>query len=272
MSEPPSTYLDHGATTPLRPEVAHAMAEARSEPLGNPTGSHRPAQRARRLLEEARDEVAAPARARSRRDRLHLGRHRVGQPGRLRRPGDAVRRRAVRRGAVLRGGAPRGARVVPGRGAVAGRDLGRAPRRRHRVGRRRRAGRAAQCGDGTGRGHARQQRDRRGPAAAPGGRRGPRAGRRRPGLHRRGAGGLLLDLAETTAAADLVALSAHKVGGPVGAGALAVRPPTDIAPDQSRRGPGARAAQRHPGRGRCGGVGRRAASRRRARGPRRCGG
>src|SRR5271168_1224751 len=59
MSEPPSTYLDHGATTPLRPEVVQAMAEVRSEPLGNPTGSHRPAQRARRLLEEARDEVAA---------------------------------------------------------------------------------------------------------------------------------------------------------------------------------------------------------------------
>jgi cysteine desulfurase len=53
------TYLDHGATTPLRPEVAEAMAEVTSEPLGNPTGSHRPAQRARRLLEEARDEVAA---------------------------------------------------------------------------------------------------------------------------------------------------------------------------------------------------------------------
>src|SRR5271168_5114511 len=59
MSEPPSTYLDHGATTPLRAEVVHAMAEARSQPLGNPTGSHRPAQRARRLLEESRDEVAA---------------------------------------------------------------------------------------------------------------------------------------------------------------------------------------------------------------------
>ena len=59
---PPITYLDHAATTPLRPEVAAAMAEvhAASEgPLGNPTGSHPPAQRARRLLEEARDEVAA---------------------------------------------------------------------------------------------------------------------------------------------------------------------------------------------------------------------
>jgi cysteine desulfurase len=59
MSDRPSTYLDHGATTPLRPEVAQAMAEARAEPLGNPTGSHRPAQRARRLLEESRDEVAS---------------------------------------------------------------------------------------------------------------------------------------------------------------------------------------------------------------------
>ncbi len=34
------------------------MADALSQPLGNPTGSHRPAQRARRLLEESRDEVA----------------------------------------------------------------------------------------------------------------------------------------------------------------------------------------------------------------------
>ena len=59
MSEGVTTYLDHGATTPLRSEVADAMAEARSVPLGNPTGSHRPAQRARRLLEESRDEVAA---------------------------------------------------------------------------------------------------------------------------------------------------------------------------------------------------------------------
>jgi cysteine desulfurase len=57
------TYLDHAATTPLRPEVAAAMAAvheavAAGGVLGNPTGSHPPAQRARRLLEEARDEVA----------------------------------------------------------------------------------------------------------------------------------------------------------------------------------------------------------------------
>lgn len=57
----PLTYLDHAATAPLRPEVAAAMADvvAGDGALGNPTGSHPAAQRARRLLEEARDEVAA---------------------------------------------------------------------------------------------------------------------------------------------------------------------------------------------------------------------
>ena len=53
------TYLDHAATTALRPEVAEAMASVHERQLGNPTGSHPPAQRARALLEDARDEVAA---------------------------------------------------------------------------------------------------------------------------------------------------------------------------------------------------------------------
>jgi cysteine desulfurase len=55
----PITYLDHAATTALRPEVAAAMASVHERQLGNPTGSHPPAQRARALLEDARDEVAA---------------------------------------------------------------------------------------------------------------------------------------------------------------------------------------------------------------------
>jgi cysteine desulfurase len=55
----PITYLDHAATTPIRPEVAEAMASVHERRLGNPTGSHPPSQRARALLEDAREEVAA---------------------------------------------------------------------------------------------------------------------------------------------------------------------------------------------------------------------
>lgn len=54
------SYLDCAATAPgLRPEVMAAMAAVHERALGNPTGSHPPAQRARALLEEARDTVAA---------------------------------------------------------------------------------------------------------------------------------------------------------------------------------------------------------------------
>ena len=232
MSEPPSTYLDHGATTPLRPEVAQAMVEARSEPLGNPTGSHRPAQRARRLLEEARDEVAG-----------QLGR----DPGEIiftsggtesanlavfGALGDAVRdgRSAVVLSSAVEHPAVREAcraaarwpgvtwRELPvdGSGSVAIDELAGLlsvetalvavmlannetgvvqPLRRVVDAVRERAGTARVFTDAV-------------QAAS------------------------FLSLAETTSAADLVALSAHKAGGPVGTGALAVRPPTAIAPRQ----------------------------------------
>ncbi len=58
MAEVNLVYLDHAATSPLRPEVANAMAEVRGELLGNPTGSHRASRRARLLLDTARAEVA----------------------------------------------------------------------------------------------------------------------------------------------------------------------------------------------------------------------
>jgi cysteine desulfurase len=54
-----TTYFDYAATTPLLPEVVTAMAEIHATLLGNPTGGHPPAQRARRLLEDAREEVAS---------------------------------------------------------------------------------------------------------------------------------------------------------------------------------------------------------------------
>lgn len=52
-------YLDHAATSPLRPEVAEAVAEVAAAGLGNPSGSHQLARAARRRLDEAREEVAS---------------------------------------------------------------------------------------------------------------------------------------------------------------------------------------------------------------------
>ena len=51
-------YLDHAATTPMRPEAVAAMLPFLTEHFGNPSGSHAVARRAKAALEDARDEVA----------------------------------------------------------------------------------------------------------------------------------------------------------------------------------------------------------------------
>ncbi|WGD38436.1 cysteine desulfurase family protein [Lysinibacter sp. HNR] len=53
-----SVYLDHAATTPMRPEVLSAYVDALSV-VGNPASIHNHGQRAKRMLEEARERVAA---------------------------------------------------------------------------------------------------------------------------------------------------------------------------------------------------------------------
>jgi cysteine desulfurase len=54
-----SVYLDHAATTPVRPEVLEAMLPyLGSERFGNPSSAHRFGREARAGLEEARREVA----------------------------------------------------------------------------------------------------------------------------------------------------------------------------------------------------------------------
>ncbi len=58
-----TTYLDHNATTPLRPEASAAMAEALAM-TGNPSSVHRFGRLARRNIEAAREAVAALAGAR----------------------------------------------------------------------------------------------------------------------------------------------------------------------------------------------------------------
>ena len=52
------TYLDHAATTPVRPGVAEAMIPWLTERYGNPSGGHAMARAARQAVEEARDELA----------------------------------------------------------------------------------------------------------------------------------------------------------------------------------------------------------------------
>jgi cysteine desulfurase len=232
MRECPSTYLDHGATTPLRPEVALAMAEALSAPLGNPTGSHRQAQRARRLLEESRDEVAA-----------HLGRD----------PGDVVFTSGGTESANLAVFGTLGAALQERQSATVLSSAVEHPAVREscRVAARAVAvtwrelpvdaqgaldldALAAQIDDATtlvavmlanNETGVVQPLDRVAETV--------RARSDRARLFTDAVQATsFVNLAEQAKGADLIALSAHKVGGPVGVGVLAVRPPAEIAPHQ----------------------------------------
>ncbi len=55
----PLIYLDHNATTPVRPEVLEAMLPYLREEFGNPNSVYWLGQRARKAVEEARAQVAA---------------------------------------------------------------------------------------------------------------------------------------------------------------------------------------------------------------------
>ncbi len=59
MSAPEIVYLDHAATTPMRAGAVAAMLPYLSERFANPSGSHRLAREARRAVDDARDQVAA---------------------------------------------------------------------------------------------------------------------------------------------------------------------------------------------------------------------
>jgi len=54
-----SAYLDHAATTPMRPEAVDAMLPFLDQRFANPSGAHRLARDARRAIDDARDEFAA---------------------------------------------------------------------------------------------------------------------------------------------------------------------------------------------------------------------
>lgn len=56
---PTTLYLDHAATTPMRPEARAAMEPFLTESFGNPSGLHGISRRAKDAVEEARERVAA---------------------------------------------------------------------------------------------------------------------------------------------------------------------------------------------------------------------
>ncbi len=60
----PDIYLDHAATTPLDAAVLEAMLPALQGTFGNPASVHRTGQAARRLVEGAREQLAAALHAR----------------------------------------------------------------------------------------------------------------------------------------------------------------------------------------------------------------
>ena len=57
MSDSPPVYLDHAATTPMRPEAVEAMT-AHLGDVGNPRSLHASGRRARRVVEESRERIA----------------------------------------------------------------------------------------------------------------------------------------------------------------------------------------------------------------------
>ena len=57
-SAPPPIYLDHAATTPVRPEVRAAMEPFYGPQFGNPSSAHRWGRAARAALDEARERLA----------------------------------------------------------------------------------------------------------------------------------------------------------------------------------------------------------------------
>ena len=77
---PASAYLDHNATSPLRPAAFDAMVAA-LRAGGNPSSVHRSGRAARSLIDGARRQVAALVGALPAEDRVHLGRHRSQQHG-----------------------------------------------------------------------------------------------------------------------------------------------------------------------------------------------
>jgi len=217
----PDAYLDHAATTPLRPEAIAALDACRGEVFGNPSGSHRWARAARRALDDARDVVAEVVGARPGEVVFTSGgteADNLAVAGVLDAAGGSARCSAVEHPAVLRPVAACGGATIPvdrhgcldlaaleaALSASGDVSLVSVMAANNEVGTIQPVAEVvdlvARCSPGT-------VVHTDAVAAAP-----------------------WLDLAPHVATAHLVSLSGHKVGGPQGIGALVVRDGTPLAP------------------------------------------